>query len=330
MPKKLHTFCELLSLNWAAVFFIRQLISRVSSMLHNLPSLPGAWILSLSFTLAGRYALVILHLHKQECYYNMMECCVFLLYLWDAVIRRKSKLVIRRLMFIVRLPCLETFDKQRVAKAGKKRCWRILWELAKIIPHSAQLPCENASPHWLIFHRQNERFAVWAQWWITPKHIPYGKSGWCRREGEASSSDKLPSLPVSPCSFLLSVLLLLLEEEGWGGLFCQVEVISSSARHLEIPSGSGVSGSEAGRTGISIGNQATQQKKSLRWWFAPSALSIPVRSREQAAVGWRPDKLPSWLVGRFPVWIPGMFLTGCSAHPLQSCRLERQGRGPRG
>lgn len=49
-----------------------------------------------------------------------MECCVLLLYLWDAVIRRKSKLVIRRLMFIVRLPCLETFDKQRVAKAGKK------------------------------------------------------------------------------------------------------------------------------------------------------------------------------------------------------------------
>lgn len=190
-------------------------------MLHNLPSLPRAWILSLSFTLAGRYALVILHLHKQECYYNMMECCVLLLYLWDAVIRRKSKLVIRRLMFIVRLPCLETFDKQRVAKAGKKRCCRILWELAKIIPHSAQLPCENASPRWLIFHRQNERFAVWTQWWITPKHIPYGKSGWCRREGEASSSDKLPSLPVSPCSFLLSVLLLLLllEEEGWGGFY---------------------------------------------------------------------------------------------------------------
>lgn len=50
-----------------------------------------------------------------------MECCVFLLYLWDAVIRRKSKLVIRRLMFIVCLPCLETFDKQRVAKAGKKK-----------------------------------------------------------------------------------------------------------------------------------------------------------------------------------------------------------------
>lgn len=62
------------------------------------------------------------------------------------------------------------------------------------------------------------------------------------------------------------MLLLLLEEEGWGGggLFCQVEVILSSARHLEIPSGSGVSGSEAGRTGISMGNQATQQKKSLR------------------------------------------------------------------
>lgn len=78
------------------------------------------------------------------------------LYLWDTVICRKSKLVIRRLMFIVRLPCLETFDKQRVATA-EKRCWRILWELAKIIPHSAQLPCENASPHWLIFHRQNER-----------------------------------------------------------------------------------------------------------------------------------------------------------------------------
>lgn len=141
------------------------------------------------------------------------------LYLWDTVICRKSKLVIRQLMFIVRLPCLETFDKQRVATA-EKRCWRILWELAKIIPHSAQLPCENASPHWLIFHRQNERFAVWARWWITPKHIPYGKSGWCRREGGASSSDKLPSLPVSPCSFLLSVLLLLLlEEEGWGFYF---------------------------------------------------------------------------------------------------------------
>lgn len=65
--------------------------------------------------------------------------------------------------------------------------------------------------------------------------------------------------------------------------------------------------------------QATQQKKSLRWWFAPSAPSIPVSSSEQAAVGWRPDKLPSWfglLVGRLPVWIPGMFLTGSSAHPL--------------
>lgn len=188
-------------------------------MLHNLVSLPQVWILSFSFTLPGRYALVILHLHKQACYYNMMECCVFLSvpFLWDAIICRKSKLVIRRLMFIVRLLCLETFDKQHVATA-EKRCWRILWELAKIIPHSAQLPCENASPHWLIFHRQNEQFAVWAQWWITPKHIPYGKSGWCRREGGASSSDKLPSLPVSPCSFLLSVLLLL-EVQGWGFYF---------------------------------------------------------------------------------------------------------------
>lgn len=52
-----------------------------------------------------------------------MECCVFLssFFLRDAVIRRKSKLVIRRLMFIVRLPCLETFDKQRVATAEKKK-----------------------------------------------------------------------------------------------------------------------------------------------------------------------------------------------------------------
>lgn len=177
-------------------------------LLHNLMSLPRAWILSFSFTLAGRYTLVILHLHKQACYYNMMECCVFLpvLSLWDTVICWKSKLVIRQLMFIVHLSCLETFDKQHVAKA-EKRCWRILWELAKIIPHSAQLPCENASPHWLIFHRQNEQFAVWARWWIIPKHIPYGKSGWCRREGGASSSDKLPSLPVSPCSFLLCVVV---------------------------------------------------------------------------------------------------------------------------
>lgn len=70
----------------------------------------------------------------------------YLFFLWDTVICRKSKLVIRRLMFIVRLLRLETFDKQRVATA-EKRCWSILWELAKIIPHSAQLPCENASPH---------------------------------------------------------------------------------------------------------------------------------------------------------------------------------------
>lgn len=240
------------------------------------------------------------------------------LYLWDTVICRKSKLVIRRLMFIVRLPCLETFDKQRVATA-EKRCWRILWELAKIIPHSAQLPCENASPHWLIFHRQNERFAVWARWWITPKHIPYGKSGWCRREGGASSSDKLPSLPVSPCSFLLSVLLLLLEEEGWGFYFVRwrlfrllrdiwkspqvVESLDRRPPEQEFPSAMGVKASNA-------------TKKSLRWWFAPSAPSIPVSSSEQAAVGWRPDKLPSRLVGRLPVWIPGMFLTGSSAHPL--------------
>lgn len=185
-------------------------------------SLPWAWILSFSLTLTGRYALVILHLHKQACYYNKMECCAFFFpplpfFLWDTVICRKSKLVIRRLMFIVRLLCLETFDKQRVATA-EKRCWSILWELAKIIPHSAQLPCENASPHWLIFHRQNERFAVWARWWITPKHIPYGKSGWCRREGGVSSSDKLPSLPVSPCSFLLSVVVVV-GERGWGFYF---------------------------------------------------------------------------------------------------------------
>lgn len=39
-------------------------------------------------------------------------------------------------MFIVRL---QTFDEQRVATA-EKRCWTILWELAKIIPRSAQPP----------------------------------------------------------------------------------------------------------------------------------------------------------------------------------------------
>lgn len=44
-------------------------------------------------------------------------------------------------MFIVRL---QTFDEQRVATA-EKRCWRILWELAKIIRRSAQPPCGNAS-----------------------------------------------------------------------------------------------------------------------------------------------------------------------------------------
>lgn len=53
-----------------------------------------------------------------------MEYCAFFFpplpfFLWDTVICRKSKLVIRRLMFIVRLLCLETFDKQRVATAEK-------------------------------------------------------------------------------------------------------------------------------------------------------------------------------------------------------------------
>lgn len=35
-------------------------------------------MLSFSFTLAGRYAGVTLRLHKQACYYNMMECRVSL------------------------------------------------------------------------------------------------------------------------------------------------------------------------------------------------------------------------------------------------------------
>lgn len=102
---------------------MRKLISRVMFMLHNLVSPPRAPTLSFSLTLAGRYALVILHLHKQACYYNMMECCIFLpvFSLWDTIICRKSKLVIRQLMFIVRLSCLETFDKQHVAKAGGKK-----------------------------------------------------------------------------------------------------------------------------------------------------------------------------------------------------------------
>lgn len=194
-----------------------------------------------------------------------------------------------------------------------------MWELAKIIPHSAQLPCENASPHWLIFHRQNERFAVWARWWITPKHIPYGKSGWCRREGGASSSDKLPSLPVSPCSFLLPVLLLLLEEEGWGFYFVRwrlFRLLRDIWKSLQVVESLDWRPPEQEFSERHGSETKQRNKKSLRWWFAPSAPSIPVSSSEQAAVGWRPDKLPSWLVGQLPVWIPGMFLTGSSAHPL--------------
>lgn len=285
-------------------------------MPHKLVSLPGAWILSFSFTLAGRYALVTLHLHKQACYYNMMECCVFspAPLLWDTVICRKSKLVIRRLIFIVRLPCLETFDKQCVATA-EKRCWRILWELAKIIPHSVQLPCENASPHWLIFHRQNERFAVWARWWITPKHIPYGKSGWCRRE----KGERAPATNCLHCQLVhvpFFALLLLLEGERvrrgvfyfvrWR-LFCLLRDIWKS---LQVVESLWIGGRLIGNFQSALGEQnrqRSQHKNSLRWWFAPSALSIPVSSGEQASRQWAGGQ------------------TSCPVRWLDGCQFESLG-----
>lgn len=80
-----------------------------------------------------------------------------------------------------------------------------------------------------------------------------------------------------------------------------------------------------------MGNRGMQQTECLRWWFALSDLSIPVRCSKQAEVGWRPETgCPvGWLDG-FQVESWGCFQTGCCAHPLSSCRLVRQGWGPRG
>lgn len=95
------------------------------------------------------------------------------------------------------------------------------------------------------------------------------------------------------------VLLLFLEEEGWGGYFvrwrllCLLQAIWKSLQVVE---------SQDQRPPEQNGpwewNRETQQTKkkttSLRWWFAPSAPSIPVSSSEREVVGRRPDK-PSWL-----------------------------------
>lgn len=315
--------CEPQRLNEAAVFFIRRPFSRVASIQHNLLSHLTAWMLSVSFMLQAGMLL-----HKQGHYSNMMKCWVFtFLYLWDAIIHWKSKLVIQ-LLDVHCAPCCVYRHLITSMLQYKKK--KVLGDLVGACQNNT--PFNTATmwkclPHWLIFHRQNKRFAVWARWWITLKHIPYGKSGWCRRDGEASFNDKLPSLPVSQCSFLLFCCCCCWKKRV-RGLFWQVEVISSSARHLEIPSGSHWVEQEFPST---MGNRGMQQTECLRWWFALSDLSIPVRCSKQAEVGWRPEtSCPvGWLDG-FQVESWGCFLTGCCAHPLSSCRLVRQGWGPWG
>lgn len=155
---------------------------------------------------------------------------------------RKSRLVIRRLMFIVHLPCLETFDKQCVATAEKrrkkeKRCRSILQELAKIMPHSAQLPCENASPsltHISPAERAGCRFGPVMNY--TETHSLW--EIWIVQERRGSEPQRQIAFTASQPVFHSS---LCCRRERAGVLFGQAEVIMCSARRLKTPSRQGES-----------------------------------------------------------------------------------------
>lgn len=127
-------------------------------------------MLSFRLKLAGRYALVILHLHKQAYYCNMMECCVFLPPYLLFMGRRNAPEIkacnSAQLMFIVRLSCLETFDKQRVARRERRE---------KKVSEDLAGACQNNTPFSggyrvkmpprtdSYFTARTSGFAVWAQ-----------------------------------------------------------------------------------------------------------------------------------------------------------------------
>lgn len=110
-------------------------------------------------------------------------------------------------------PRLQTFDEQRVATAGK-RCWRILWELAKIIPRSAQLPCENASRAGSYFTAGTSGSPCGSSDELHQSTFLMGNLDGAGRMGKRASTTNCLHCQLVGASFF-SVLLLLLREEGW-------------------------------------------------------------------------------------------------------------------
>lgn len=113
-------------------------------------------------------------------------------------------------MFIVRL---QTFDEQRVATAEKRR-WRILWELAKIIPRSAQPPCENASRTGSYFTAGTSRSPCGSSDELQQSRFLMGNLDGAGRMGKRAPTTNCLHCQLAGASFF-SVLLLPLGEEGW-------------------------------------------------------------------------------------------------------------------
>lgn len=113
-------------------------------------------------------------------------------------------------MFIVRL---QTFDEQRVATA-EKRCWRILWELAKIIRRSAQPPCENASRTSSYFTAGTSGSPCWSSDELQQSTFLMGNLDGAGKMGKRAPTTNCLHCQLAGASFF-SVLLLPLGEEGW-------------------------------------------------------------------------------------------------------------------
>lgn len=110
-------------------------------------------------------------------------------------------------------PRLQTFDEQRVATA-EKRCWRILWELAKIIPRSAQLPCENASRAGSYFTAGTSGSPCGSSDELHQSTFLMGNLDGAGRMGKRAPTTNCLHCQLAGASFF-SVLLLPLGEEGW-------------------------------------------------------------------------------------------------------------------
>lgn len=169
-------------------------------------------------------------------------------------------------MFIVRL---QTLDEQRVATA-EKRCWRILWELAKIIPRSAEPACGNASRTGSYFTGGTSGSPCRSGDELQQSAFLMGNLDGAGRMGKLAPTTNCLHCQLAGASFF-SVVLLPPGEEGWRpppvrwSLFALLQASGDALR----------------RSALRITGGVSRPEEQERLTGAPSALSMAVRSGEQ-------------------------------------------------